>query len=328
MNVAMSKWETDSVDALVQYKAGTGAHVNVSIGLDIGLRGIPEKQLGETINYNEHYSWEWSQGRVGFGPQAGIFHQQYRYSQYKGLPNAILWVAELSVPLFVLSLILFQMVIQYGALFLLMTGSCLISANILYSMLRNPIPLRIPFEHYISGQTVFLAPHYSLCYYLNLINGIFCLFLGVIAFFSDLRFPDETAEFFGIDVLQSYEDYFADVKDVPNIRVKPNHTKDKDLIEQNVSRVYAGLRKRNLSNRFSRLQKSWVRKKPITNPRNIATNTNATDAHKSEPIEETPLYENFQHFEPIIETEENQSYRIQNILEIVVNVLSGVREMS
>ena len=71
-----SKWETDSVDALVQYKAGTGAHVNVSIGLDIGLRGInitllgiPEKQLGETINYNEHYSWEWSQGRVGFGPQ-------------------------------------------------------------------------------------------------------------------------------------------------------------------------------------------------------------------------------------------------------------------
>ncbi|CAG2163018.1 unnamed protein product [Oppiella nova] len=103
---------------------------------------------------------------------------------------------------------------------------------------------------------------------------IFCLFLGVIAFFSDLRFPDETAEFFGIDVLQSYEDYFADVKDAPNIRVKPNHTKDKDLIEQNVSRVYAGLRKRNLSNRFSRLQKSW------------------------------------------------------NILEIVVNVLSGVREMS
>ncbi|CAG2104861.1 unnamed protein product [Medioppia subpectinata] len=134
-------------------------------------------------------------------------------------------------------------------------------------------------------------------------TGLFCVFLGVIIFFSDLRFPDETAEFFGIDVLQSYEDYFADIKEV--IRTKPNHqNKDsKDTNEQHISRVYAGLRKKNLSNRFSRLQKSWVRKKPITNPRNIGVNSRDTNA---ESIDETPLYENFQHFEPIIETEENQ----------------------
>ena len=30
--------------------------------------GEPEKQLNETINYNEHFSWEWRQGRLGFGP--------------------------------------------------------------------------------------------------------------------------------------------------------------------------------------------------------------------------------------------------------------------
>ena len=44
---------------------------------------------------------------------------------------------------------------------------------------------------------------------LLLIEGLFCIFVGIIIFLSDLRFPDETAEFFGIDVLQSYEDYFA-----------------------------------------------------------------------------------------------------------------------
>ena len=41
------------------------------------------------------------------------------------------------------------------------------------------------------------------------IEGLFCVFLGIIIFLSDLRFPDQTAEFFGIDVLQSYEEYFA-----------------------------------------------------------------------------------------------------------------------
>ena len=33
------------------------------------LLGSPnETQLGERINYNEHFSWEWNQGRLGFGP--------------------------------------------------------------------------------------------------------------------------------------------------------------------------------------------------------------------------------------------------------------------
>jgi hypothetical protein len=63
------------------------------------------------------------------------------------------------------------MVIQYGALFLMLTGSSLLAGNILYSCIKNPIALKIPFELYMSGKTEFLAPHYSWCYYLNLFNG-------------------------------------------------------------------------------------------------------------------------------------------------------------
>lgn len=125
------------------------------------------------------------------------------------------------------------MVIQYGALFLLFTGLTLICGNVLYVAIRNPIPLKIPFQ--LGAQTGFLFPRYASCFYLNLINGnntrsivkfvfatkpekdyvltfiagIFCIVIGILAFLADLRYPDETAEFFGIRVLQSYEEYYA-----------------------------------------------------------------------------------------------------------------------
>lgn len=70
-------WERDTIDTTVRYKYGNGKQINATIGLHIGLRGInitliglPEQQIGETIRYNEHFSWEWSQGREGFGPKS------------------------------------------------------------------------------------------------------------------------------------------------------------------------------------------------------------------------------------------------------------------
>lgn len=51
---------------------------------------------------------------------------------------------------------------------------------------------------------------------MNLMNGILCIIIGIITLIADLRLPDETAEFFGNDVLQSYEDYFADLHDNSN----------------------------------------------------------------------------------------------------------------
>lgn len=48
--------------------------------------------------------------------------------------------------------------------------------------------------------------YYLICL---VILGIFCIILALVSFIADLRWPDETADFFGNDVLQSYEDYFA-----------------------------------------------------------------------------------------------------------------------
>lgn len=60
------------------YKAGSAAEINASIELKIGLRGVNitlrnashlDNDLNkEIINYNERFTWEWDQGRIGFGP--------------------------------------------------------------------------------------------------------------------------------------------------------------------------------------------------------------------------------------------------------------------
>ncbi|RWS22293.1 hypothetical protein B4U80_02835 [Leptotrombidium deliense] len=173
---------------------------------------------------------------IEFYTKAGRIQKEYREAQRHGLPFPILWVTEyftidgegirfgryyrlagwythiviwFAFALWLLTNILFQMVIQYGALLLVFTGKILVFANILYCNIRNPIPLEIPFESVDGKSTVWLKPSFSWCYYLNLVNGIICIILGVIAFYADLRYTDETAEFFGIDVLQNYEDFIA-----------------------------------------------------------------------------------------------------------------------
>ena len=101
-----------------QYKAFANFEITADIGLHIGLRGVnitlkgkrlyntpsyhycirvlgaPEYQYNERINYNEAYRWTWAQGRAGFGPNAGRFNQEFRASQFRGVPYPIQWIAE------------------------------------------------------------------------------------------------------------------------------------------------------------------------------------------------------------------------------------------
>lgn len=53
-----------------------------------------ETEEMETINYNEHFSWGSSQGRLGFGPYASQISKDFRAGVIRGLPIPILQVAE------------------------------------------------------------------------------------------------------------------------------------------------------------------------------------------------------------------------------------------
>ncbi|RWS13818.1 Dual oxidase maturation factor 1-like protein [Dinothrombium tinctorium] len=291
------KWEYASVSVTVPYKAGLGANIKADLQLKLGLRGFnvtlkdqankrPLELKHEIINYNEHFSWEWEQGRFGFGAEAGRIQREYKAAKDRGVPLPIMSIAEyftidgdgirfgrfyrlagwythilmwLAFALWLLMNIVFQLVIQYGALLLILTGKVLIIANILYCNIRNPIPLEIPFESIDGKSTVWLKPTFSWCYYLNLANGIVCVLLGLIAFYADLRYPDEIAEFFGVDVLSGYEEVVEDFEE----EEKPaKETSEKIYAPMTTNVTYVGLRKRTPSmfaSRLSRLQRSTIR---------------------------------------------------------------------
>ena len=70
----MPFWECGSLDVRTVYRAGSGKHINATIGVYVGLRGmnvtlkgLPPHQNGDLIDYNEHFSWTWLQGKPGFG---------------------------------------------------------------------------------------------------------------------------------------------------------------------------------------------------------------------------------------------------------------------
>ncbi|KAK7493337.1 hypothetical protein BaRGS_00015463, partial [Batillaria attramentaria] len=249
-------WEVAEVATKTKYKAGTGAEIEAEVGVQIGLRGInvtlkgePEYQLNETINYNEHFSWEWRQGRLGFGPTAGRFQQEYRAAQFRGLPLPILWVAEyftfdgegirwgrhyrqagwyshillwLAFPLWLLTNILFFVLLRYGAYFLAMTGAVMITANIIWATLRNVNDLVIPFTD--KNMLVF---SYGGTFWVNLITGIICVILGAVVFFMDLRFPRHIALFFNVDVIQDSEEVQVE-KEEP-VEVAKDDEEDEDV---------------------------------------------------------------------------------------------------
>lgn len=238
-------WETAQINTLTKYKAGIAKDITADIGVHIGLRGInitlkgvPEQQINETINYNEHFSWEWRQGRLGFGPYAGRFNQEYRSAQLRGLPLPILWIAEyftfdgegirwgrhyrlagwyahimlwLAFPMWLLTNILFFVLLRFGAYFLAMTGTCMIIANIIWASIRNVNELKIPF----SAENI-LDFTFGGSFWICLITGILCVVSGIAIVLLDCRKPSWMATFFGVDVLQDEDDAQEDDGEVEN----------------------------------------------------------------------------------------------------------------
>nr|XP_022340086.1 dual oxidase maturation factor 1-like isoform X1 [Crassostrea virginica] len=228
------EWEVaEAKNVRTKYKAGSAGEITADIAVYMGLRGINvtlkaadggRPYFNETINYNEHFDWRWEQGRLGFGIFAGRFNQEFRAAQFRGTPLPIIWIAEyfifdgegirwgrhyrqagwyahimmwLALPLWVLTIVLFFILLKYGAYFLMLTGGVMVIANILWATIRNVNELVIPFsaEHKLEF-------HFGPSFYLNLITGILCIILGVVIWILDLRFPELVTNFFGVDPLQ------------------------------------------------------------------------------------------------------------------------------
>jgi len=226
------EWQVSVINTRAQYTAYNGKVVNGSLGLHIGLRGInvtlvgnPIKQQNETINYNEHFNWEWMQGRHSFGPYGGQFAQSFREHELRGCPIPILDVADSFIPdgeyihwgryyrtagyyghimlwlafcAWLVTNVLFLMNVKMGAKGLIVTGWLMLMANILYAgILRyNYNPLLIPFRDGI------LSPAYGWCFWLCLAVGLFCCVLGIL-FLMIMNFPKGAKVFFGPEQMET-----------------------------------------------------------------------------------------------------------------------------
>lgn len=199
-------WDTDSVSTTTLYSP-FNEEIDCDIGLHVGLRGInitlrgtPEVQLNETIDYNERFRWDWAQGRFGFGEAAGRISQEYRRALDAGVPLPIVWVAEYftldgerirwgryyrlagyytHAVLWVSFILWFMMVAtgpaspEVSTVFMLACGVSLITACITWTAIK-PNDLVIPFEHGV------LKPEVSWTFWLVLFMGVFTIIPGII----------------------------------------------------------------------------------------------------------------------------------------------------
>ncbi|XP_077997408.1 dual oxidase maturation factor 1-like [Glandiceps talaboti] len=220
------EWEVSKIRTQTEYKAGTDQDIEAEVGVKIGLqsvnitlKGTPENQLDEQINYNERFAWapSWSQGRNFFSPFAGQINREFRDALYRGLPYPILWIAKYftidaenlrwgrsyrmsgyyafimmwaAFPTWIIANILLFMVINYAAYCMILTGLWLLLANLLYCTLRWGPELHIPFA---DGVLVF---QYGWCFWITLSTGLLCLVYGCTVLVCNKTWPDKTAEFF------------------------------------------------------------------------------------------------------------------------------------
>ncbi|CAH1252736.1 DUOXA1 [Branchiostoma lanceolatum] len=316
------EWEVSEVETGVQYKAFHNEEIHAKIGVKIGLRGANITLKGdgphlnsETIDYNERFWWggerQWTQGRNFFGPFAGLVNREFREAQFKGLPYPILWIAEYftldgesirwgrsyrlsgfythimlwtAFPLWILTNILFCMFIRYGAYFMMLTGAVMLLGNILFAGLRWGPELKIPI-----GTTI-MTFHYGWCFWLTLAVGLIIVILGAIILFIDLRLPDLTGAFFGVE---SDPDEYYTVEGELTTDDSPSSPKEASRLvppatnggDDAIYENYEPYRRRTDTRGLSRFQKS--RKKPVASPRRrTARATRSTGLHPDSSIRE------------------------------------------
>ncbi|XP_078286031.1 dual oxidase maturation factor 1-like [Rhinoraja longicauda] len=90
-----NNWENGYATVNTTYKSFSNVNVNAEVGIHVGfsglnvtLKGVPEIQQNETINYNEEFLWR----------HGNSFANAYREGLERGLPDPILYIAEKFTP--------------------------------------------------------------------------------------------------------------------------------------------------------------------------------------------------------------------------------------
>ncbi|NWV18319.1 DOXA1 factor, partial [Origma solitaria] len=210
-------WETGWVQANTSYKSFSPVQVNADVGLHIGLAGVnvtlrgnPVKQINETINYNEHFPWN-------FGAD---YDRSYSEGLEKGLPSPILYVAEkfstqspcavhrqyriashyaslilwLAFCTWLISILLFSMsILLCGGCMLLLTATLILLSLLFFFIVRNTPKCPIQFG------PVSLRTDYGESFWLTLATGLLCLLLGLAIIILNSVQPEKLKLIFSLE---------------------------------------------------------------------------------------------------------------------------------
>uniref|UniRef100_UPI00398ED76E dual oxidase maturation factor 1-like n=1 Tax=Pristiophorus japonicus TaxID=55135 RepID=UPI00398ED76E len=201
-------WERGYATVTTTYKSFSTQVIEAEIGLHVGLkgvnvtlRGLPENQLNETINYNEEFLW-----------QLGLrYETQYRKGLERGLPDPILYVAEKFTPnspcgiysqykvsghyasatmwvalcAWMLSnILLWLLLFFHGGYMLLITGSFMIFSLISFGTTRQAPLCDITFDNVVLKSA--LGPSF----WLTLVTALICLMIGIAILALSLFAPE------------------------------------------------------------------------------------------------------------------------------------------
>ncbi|XP_043536214.1 dual oxidase maturation factor 1-like isoform X1 [Chiloscyllium plagiosum] len=240
------------------YKAFSNEAITAEVGLNIGLaginvtlRGIPENQLNETIDYNESFLWRFTMNydeQYNNGLNRGLphpilyiaekfqskspclIHDQYRFSGHYA--TAMMWVAFCA---WIITNILFSMpTIVYGGYMALVTSAFMIFGVISFATIQNVSPCIIQF-----GPTT-LKTNFSVSFWLTLATALLCFILGVIVIIMDHCIPEKLKTFFMLSGEEDDDDQMSiglisnnftdDRGDAVYLKKIKNGFKNKDIV--------------------------------------------------------------------------------------------------
>uniref|UniRef100_A0A8C0UF22 Dual oxidase maturation factor 2-like n=1 Tax=Cyanistes caeruleus TaxID=156563 RepID=A0A8C0UF22_CYACU len=241
-------WETGWVQANTSYKSFSAAQVNADIGLHIGLAGLvppagnPVKQINETIDYNEHFPWNfgadyehsYSEGLEKGLPSPILYvaekfirqspcavHRQYRIAGHYA--SAVLWVAFCT---WIISNILLSMpVLVYGGYMLLVTGAFTTFSLLSFSTARSSPMCLIK----IGSRTLHVA--YGGSFWLVLAIGLLCFLVGTTIVAMHHLNLDLLKTFFDL-----HEDKAEEYQEMPEVFINP-HFVNKGLFPSQHSEI-------------------------------------------------------------------------------------------
>ena len=119
-----------------------------------------------------------------------------------------MWFFRLAFAVYLITIILFWMVIRLGAIAMIWVGVIMILTIFFYgTIIMNDPELKIPFGH---EDNQILQPRFGWAFYITLLTGIGCVILGCVIWALDFFFPRKIAIVFNRVVVEDDEFFYED----------------------------------------------------------------------------------------------------------------------